>query len=121
MRQPLLGWQMVEAGELVADDWRHIWVVPDGNMKLLAANPSARSAGGSLGDACIGVLRQSARFSLLSPCELLAGVDPPEHWRDSRGWRAVACSTHLAGRSTSRDPALPLAERAFAVEGGGRL
>src|SRR5829696_5012386 len=55
MRQPLLGWQMVEAGELVADDWRHIWVVPDGNMKLLAANPSARSAGGSLGDACIGV------------------------------------------------------------------
>jgi hypothetical protein len=86
MRQTLLGWQMVEAGELGADDWRHVWIVPDGNAELQAANPSPDLPGDSLGDAWSGVLREPAWFSILSPSELLAGVDPPEHWREWREW-----------------------------------
>lgn len=86
MRQTLLGWQMVEAGELGAHDWRHVLVVPDGNTELLCANPSSRLPGGSLGDAWSGVLREPARFSILSPSQLLAGVDRSEHWRGWREW-----------------------------------
>jgi len=86
MRQTLLGWQMVESGELGADDWHHVLVVPGANADLLAKNPSPDLPGGSLGDAWSGVLEEPQRFSIRSPSKLLAGVNPSEQWRDWREW-----------------------------------
>ncbi len=86
MRQTLLGWQMVEAGERGANNWHHVLVVPHGNTGLLTTNPSPELAGESLRHAWSGVLREPARFSILSPSELLATVDPREHWREWRQW-----------------------------------
>jgi hypothetical protein len=86
MRQTLLGWQMLKAGEHKADDWRHVLVVPDGNADLLGANPSPDLPGDSLSDAWSGVHRNPARFSILSPSDLLEGVGPAENWREWREW-----------------------------------
>lgn len=88
MRQTLLGWQMVEAGELGADDWRHVLIAPDGNTELLATNPSPDLPGDSLRDVWTGVLKEPGRFSILSPSELLARVDPSGEWCEWREWLA---------------------------------
>lgn len=84
MRQTLLGWQMVEARELGASDWRHVWVAPEGNRRLLGTNTAPGLAGDTLAEAWQGVLLDPSRFVVMTPTELLGAFDPSGEWA---GWR----------------------------------
>lgn len=88
MRQTLLGWQMVGARELGATDWRHVWVVPEGNTALLGANTAPDLPGDTLEEAWRGVLQDPSKFAVMTPMELLAEVDPSPRWTEWRQWLA---------------------------------
>lgn len=86
MRQTLLGWQMVEAGEFGATDWRHVSVIPEGNRALLDSNPSPDLPGGSLEETWRSVLKEPDRYRTASPTHLLGHVPATGRWADWRRW-----------------------------------
>ena len=85
MRQTLLAWQMHEHGELDADDWIHIQVVPTENTSVRGRTGAAPELPGETAEeAWRSALVQPERFRQLTPSELLAGVGTtgPAGWRD---------------------------------------
>jgi hypothetical protein len=75
MRQTLLAWQMVEHAEFDSTDWMHINVVPEGNRALRARSGAApQLVGETLADAWRSVLKKPARYRMVTPTQLLAGV-----------------------------------------------
>jgi hypothetical protein len=72
MRQTLLAWKMVEAGEHGCDEYIHIHVIPEGNKELLKT--TQKLPGDSLTEAWQGVLKEPERYRKLDPQELLNPV-----------------------------------------------
>jgi Restriction Endonuclease associating with ARP len=69
MRQTLLGWKMVQAGEYQCDEYIHLHVIPAGNVELREriTSPNLRSRGGNMSDAWKSVLREPERYIVISP------------------------------------------------------
>jgi hypothetical protein len=71
MRQTLLGWKMVQAGEYGCDEYLHLHVIPAANKKLKELVTSPGLTGDSMSAAWQNVLRESARYCVVSPEEFL--------------------------------------------------
>jgi hypothetical protein len=67
MRQTLLGWKMVQAGENQCDEYQHIHVIPDENMELKGKNTSPKLSGDDLSRAWKSVLKEPTRYKGISP------------------------------------------------------
>jgi hypothetical protein len=90
MRQTLLAWQMVAAGEFGASDWLHVHVIPDANTALRGRGRSvaANLPGASMAEAWQSVLREPGRYRLMTPTELLDGIGRDGRWPEWRSWLA---------------------------------
>lgn len=89
MRQTLLAWQMVRAGEFGASDWLHVLVVPEENTRLRESTAGAPNLRGStLARKWRSVLREPDRFLVISPTELVAGTEATGRWQAWRNWLA---------------------------------
>jgi hypothetical protein len=87
MRQTLLAWHMTEAKELGASEWRHALVAPAANTDLRNTITSPALAGHTIQEAWVSVLRDPARFVVLTAAELLREVDEqPTTQSEWRGW-----------------------------------
>lgn len=87
MRQTLLSWQMVEAGEFGAQDWVHVHVVPAGNRELRETVASPRLRGSATMEAAWrSALKKPDRYVVMTPTELMARLEPAAQWRDWREW-----------------------------------
>jgi hypothetical protein len=87
MRQTLLAWQMVVRGEHGASEWLHVHVVPQRNAALRGGGRGARTlVGATLHEKWCSVLKEPRRYLLLTPTELLEGVDGGERWGEWRSW-----------------------------------
>ena len=86
MRQTLLLWQMAEHGEFGANDWIHVHAVPTENLALRGRRAAApQLVGESMGEAWRSVLREPERYRLMTPSELLEGLDDGR-WAEWRQW-----------------------------------
>lgn len=94
MRQTLLGWKMVENHEYDCDEYIHLHVIPLGNKDLVERVTSPDLKGETMSEAWKNVLRESARYQLLSPEKLLL---PMKDCRDT-----LALFTYLSKRYWSR-------------------
>jgi hypothetical protein len=81
MRQTLLAWQMVEHGEFGATDWLHLTVVPDANTVLRDRVTSPALVGADMAAAWSSVLKDPRRHRVVSPADLIAGIEPNSDWR----------------------------------------
>lgn len=86
MRQTLLAWQMVEHSEFGASDWLHVHVVPDLNIALRNSKAAPNLNGDTMYEKWRSVLRRPERYHLLTPTELLEGVELDSRWSDWRRW-----------------------------------
>ena len=87
MRQTLLAWQMVEHQEFGATDWLHVHVVPLGNARLRARGGAPRQLPGrGLAEVWRSVLRQPSRYRLITPTELITGLEAVPAWAAWRNW-----------------------------------
>jgi hypothetical protein len=76
MRQTLLSWLMVKAGEYGCSEYIHIHAVPDGNNELRDKNPSPILDGkGGMESAWKSVLAKPERYKLISPDKLFAPLE----------------------------------------------
>jgi hypothetical protein len=71
MRQTLLGWKMVQAGEYGCDEYIHVHVIPENNLELRERVPSPKLKGDTMSEAWQSVLKEPARYKVLSPEEFL--------------------------------------------------
>jgi hypothetical protein len=86
MRQTLLAWQMVEHGEFGASDWIHVHVIPEENIALRHRRGAAPDLiGATMGEAWQSVLKEPARYRLVTATDLLAGVGGGR-WSEWREW-----------------------------------
>jgi hypothetical protein len=69
MRQILLSWKIVEAGDYGCDEYLHVHVIPKENRKLLET--TEKLPGKTLTDAWRGVLKEPERYRIVDPQELL--------------------------------------------------
>jgi hypothetical protein len=88
MRQTLLAWQMVEHGEFGASDWLHVHIVPELNVALRQSKAAPDLVGDSMASKWRSVLTRPERYLLLTPTELLVGVDADDRWPGWRWWLA---------------------------------
>jgi hypothetical protein len=87
MRQTLLAWQMVEHKEQGTTAWLHVHVVPELNAALRGGGGGAAALiGESMAEKWRSTLKQPNRYLLLTPTELLAGVDASDQWSGWRQW-----------------------------------
>lgn len=71
MRQTLLGWKMVQAGEYGCDEYIHLHVIPRENRELLDRVTSPGLKGDTMSEAWKGVLKEPGRYIVISPEDLL--------------------------------------------------
>ena len=73
MRQTLLGWKMVQAGEYQCDEYIHLHVIPDNNIELRkrVTSPGLSSKGDNMSQAWKSVLKEPERYIVISPEELI--------------------------------------------------
>jgi hypothetical protein len=82
MRQTLLAWRMVAYREFDASGWLHVHVVPESNLALRSGGRGATDlVGDMMGEKWRSVLKQPERYLLITPTELLAGVEANGSWR----------------------------------------
>jgi len=74
MRQTLLGWKMVQAGEYQCDEYIHVHVIPENNVELRNRVTSPVLNGDSMSEAWKSVLRKPGRYKVFSPEEFLKPV-----------------------------------------------
>ncbi|MBW1801314.1 MAG: hypothetical protein JRJ85_11375 [Deltaproteobacteria bacterium] len=67
MRQTLLGWKMVQAGEYQCDEYLHVHVIPEGNIELRNRVTSPGLNGINVTEAWRSVLREPERYRVISP------------------------------------------------------
>jgi hypothetical protein len=71
MRQTLLGWKMVQAGEYGCDEYIHLHIIPEANKELKQRVTSPGLAGESMSEAWKNVLCEPDRYRVTSPEEFL--------------------------------------------------
>ena len=92
MRQTLLVWKMVEAGEYGCDEFLHVHVIPKGNKELLDVNTSPLLEGDGLEETWKGVLKKPELYmavdseDLLAPVLDLGGTKPIIAYLKNRYW-----------------------------------
>jgi hypothetical protein len=76
MRQTLLAWQMIKHKkvELQADDWLHLDVIPENNLKLRYKVPAPELEHKSLEKAWKSQLREPNKYQVISPQKLLSPI-----------------------------------------------
>ena len=81
MRQTLLGWKMVQAGEYECDEYIHVHVIPEDNVELRERVTSPRLKGDTMSEAWKSVLREPGRYIVISPEEFMkpASICPDTH------------------------------------------
>jgi hypothetical protein len=67
MRQTLLGWMMIQAGEYQCDEYLHIHVIPDENRELRERITSPKLSGLNMSEAWKNVLNEPDRYMVISP------------------------------------------------------
>ena len=72
MRQTLLGWKMVQAGEYGCDEFIHLHVIPAANKELKMRVTSPGLEGDSMSEAWNNALLDPAQYQVISPEEFLA-------------------------------------------------
>ena len=72
MRQTLLGWKMVQAGDYGCDEYIHLHVIPSANKELKLRVTSPGLHGDSMSEAWKNVLLDPARYAVISPEAFLA-------------------------------------------------
>ena len=72
MRQTLLGWKMVQAGQYGCDEYIHLHVIPAANKELKERVTSPELQGKSMSEAWKNVLLEPARYQVISPEAFLA-------------------------------------------------
>ena len=82
MRQTLLGWKMVQAGEYQCDEYLHIHVIPDENRELKEriTSPELKLPGLDMSDAWKNVLKEPDRYVVISPKDF---INPAKACRDT--------------------------------------
>jgi len=85
MRQTLLGWKMVQAGEYKCDEYIHVHVIPENNVELRGRVTSPKLKGDSMAEAWKSVLIASERYKVISPEEF---IKPAFICPDTRSIRA---------------------------------
>ena len=87
MRQTLLAWQMVSHGEFGAHSWLHVLVVPESNLAFRTSVKGAPNLPGPfVGDKWRTVLKDPQRFRLMTPSQLVSGIDETGPYGDWRRW-----------------------------------
>ncbi|MDR0909309.1 MAG: hypothetical protein LBM77_06035 [Spirochaetaceae bacterium] len=83
MRQTLLAWQMVKAGEYDCDEYVNLHVIPKANKELRLRNtsPGLRFKGKDLRSVWRSVLLKPERYVMISPDELM---EPLQDTKDAR-------------------------------------
>ncbi len=71
MRQTLLGWKMVQAGEYQCDEYIHVHVIPEGNTELRDRVTSPGLNGSIMSEAWKSVLKDPFRYMVMTPEEFL--------------------------------------------------
>jgi hypothetical protein len=79
MRQTLLGWKMVEAGEYNCDEYIHLHIIPENNKELTARKTSPDLNGHDMPDSWKRTLVNPEKYKVISPEELL---EPLKHEKD---------------------------------------
>ena len=74
MRQTLLGWKMVEAGEYGCDEFIHIHVIPEKNLELRNRITSPGLNGDTISEAWKSVLKEPDRYLVKTPEEFLRPI-----------------------------------------------
>jgi len=74
MRQTLLGWKMVQAGEYQCDEFIHVHVIPEGNVELRERVTSPVLNGDTMSEAWKSVLREPGRYKVISPEKFIEPV-----------------------------------------------
>jgi len=67
MRQTLLGWKMVQAGEYQCDDYIHVHVIPENNVELRDRVTSPGLRGNNISEAWKAVLKKPEHYIVISP------------------------------------------------------
>lgn len=75
MRQTLLGWKMVQAGEYQCDEYIHLHIIPENNIELRDRVTSPRLNGNNMSEAWKSVLKEPKRYIVISPEEFIKPVD----------------------------------------------
>ena len=72
MRQTLLGWKMVEAGEYNSDEYIHIHVIPNENILLrkTITAPQLKTKGNSMSDVWCKLLKEPKKYKVIDPKEI---------------------------------------------------
>ena len=95
MRQTLLGWKMVQAGEYQCDEYIHLHVIPENNTELRDRVTSSELKGSNMSEAWKSVLKERKRYKVVSPEKLIkpASVCPDTKsimsYLDKRYWRKM--------------------------------
>jgi len=71
LRQTLLGWKMVQAGEYQCDEYIHIHVIPEDNVELRYRVTSPELKGDTMSEAWNSVLREPQRYEVITPEQFL--------------------------------------------------
>lgn len=71
MRQAILGWKMVQAGEYGCTDYLHVHVIPAGNKELLKTVTSPGLSGYDLSTAWKGILEKPEKYLVITPENLI--------------------------------------------------
>ena len=71
MRQTLLGWKMIQAGEYSCDEYIHIHVIPENNVELRNRVTSPELKGDTMSEAWKSVLREPGRYKVIPPEEFI--------------------------------------------------
>ena len=74
MRQTLLGWKMVQAGEYQCDEYMHIHVIPDDNLELKNRITSPSLTGSDMSEAWKNVLGDSDSYLVITPENFIKSV-----------------------------------------------
>ncbi|GMO36239.1 MAG: hypothetical protein Ta2F_12170 [Termitinemataceae bacterium] len=82
MRQNLLGWQMVKAGEYGCDEFIHLYIVPEGNKELRVPNTSPGLSGKDMFAAWHNTLKEPQKSLIITPEELLSPIEKNTETKD---------------------------------------
>jgi len=95
MRQTLLGWKMVQAGEYQCDEYIHVHVIPENNIELKDKVTSPGVKGSNMSGAWKSVLREPERYIVISPENFIkpASICPDTHsiitYLEKRYWNEM--------------------------------
>ncbi|MDR0685094.1 MAG: hypothetical protein LBF83_08195, partial [Spirochaetaceae bacterium] len=83
MRQTLLGWKMVEANVMDCDEYIHLHIIPNDNLKIQEIiSPNLKDKGINMSDVWKKLLKKPLRYKLLSPEELLSPLKTNQETKD---------------------------------------